>query len=305
MKGSVLQIRILPALVLLSGLLALQWALVPEADTVRLQQKKEKINLAMRQAAHRLLAHAGDTASTIPPVRQVFENEFQLRIEHHFNYDSLPVYLQAALDAYGIEDDYNVTIKSCEAADVLLLGYTRADFMKENDVPCKGRDQGEGCHLLSLVFPEWQAGQAASGDGLRWLLMGGTVLSLGYLIFTLWFFVKNSRRAVQAEVVADNGDSLQFGNTTFEVTNQVVLIDGHRQELTFREAKLLHIFSKNINQLLDRSQLLEEVWGDEGVIVGRSLDVFVSRLRKILKMDTSVKIVNVHSVGYRMEVAEK
>ncbi len=292
-------------MVLLAGLLALQWALVPEADTVRYQQKKEKINLALRQTAHRLLAHAGDTASTIPPVRQVFENEFQLRIEHHFNYDSLPVYLHAALAAYGIEDDYNVAIKSCEVENLLMLGYTKTDFTEENEVPCSGREQGEGCHLLSIVFPEWQASQAASGDWLRWLLMGGTVLSLGYLILTLWFFVKNSRPTAPASAEMENGDALQFGNTTFEVTNQVVLIDGQRQTLTFREAKLLHIFSKNINQLLERNQLLEEVWGDEGVIVGRSLDVFVSRLRKILKMDTSVKIVNVHSVGYRMEVAEK
>ena len=72
--------------------------------------------------------------------------------------------------------------------------------------------------------------------------------------------------------------------------------------LTFRATKLLHYFVNHRNQLLKREQLLENVWEEEGILIGRSLDVFVSRLRKILKADDSLTIKTVHGVGYRLEV---
>jgi DNA-binding response OmpR family regulator len=68
---------------------------------------------------------------------------------------------------------------------------------------------------------------------------------------------------------------------------------------------LLDLFCQNKNQLLPREEILEYVWGDEGVIVGRSVDVFVSRLRKKLKPDDNIKITSVHGVGYRLEIPEK
>ena len=57
------------------------------------------------------------------------------------------------------------------------------------------------------------------------------------------------------------------------------------------------------NEVLSRDTLIAKVWEDEGVIVGRSLDVFISRLRKLLKGDDSVQIKTVHGVGYRLEVS--
>lgn len=96
---------------------------------------------------------------------------------------------------------------------------------------------------------------------------------------------------------------LRFANTDFDPTNQFVQLGDIRQPLTFREAKLLHFFVQHQNQVLERDAILAAVWEDEGILVGRSLDVFVSRLRKILQKDTAVKIANVHGVGYRLEVA--
>ena len=87
-----------------------------------------------------------------------------------------------------------------------------------------------------------------------------------------------------------------------DVENQLLYIADTHHNLTYREAKLLHLFVKNKNQLLERDFILKSVWEDEGIIVGRSIDVFVSRLRKLLQEDTSLKIVAVHGVGYRLEV---
>jgi DNA-binding response OmpR family regulator len=72
--------------------------------------------------------------------------------------------------------------------------------------------------------------------------------------------------------------------------------------LTIKEAKLLSIFAANLNQIVDRNRLQKEVWEDEGVIVGRSLDMFISKLRKKLEQDPNVKLTNIHGKGYKLEV---
>ena len=83
----------------------------------------------------------------------------------------------------------------------------------------------------------------------------------------------------------------------------LILVSGSTSfNLTYREAKLLSLFIGNKNQVLERDFILKSVWEDEGIIVGRSVDVFVSRLRKMLSTDSLVKISAVHGVGYRMEV---
>ena len=87
-----------------------------------------------------------------------------------------------------------------------------------------------------------------------------------------------------------------------DLENQMLYSANTQHNLTFREAKLLHLFIKHPNQVLERDFILKSVWEDEGVTVGRSIDVFVSRLRKLLQEDASLKIVAVHGVGYRLEV---
>ena len=79
-------------------------------------------------------------------------------------------------------------------------------------------------------------------------------------------------------------------------------MNGQLKNLTFREAKLLNYLIQNANQVLDRERILEAIWQDEGMLVGRSLDVFISRLRKLLHEDENIKIVSVHGVGYRFEI---
>ncbi|MBK8554245.1 MAG: winged helix-turn-helix domain-containing protein [Lewinellaceae bacterium] len=67
---------------------------------------------------------------------------------------------------------------------------------------------------------------------------------------------------------------------------------------------MLAYFVGKPNQILPREQILQDVWEDEGIMVGRSLDVFVSRLRKLLQDDDSIKIMSVHGIGYRLETSD-
>ena len=72
--------------------------------------------------------------------------------------------------------------------------------------------------------------------------------------------------------------------------------------MTSKENQVLHIFASNPNQIIDREQLQKQVWENEGVLVGRSLDVFISKLRKKLEIEPNVRIVNIHGKGYQLKI---
>jgi DNA-binding response OmpR family regulator len=74
--------------------------------------------------------------------------------------------------------------------------------------------------------------------------------------------------------------------------------------LTDKECRILELLNKNFGQLITRETLMQEVWINEGVITGRSLDMFVSKLRKKLSSDPALRITNVHGKGYKLEIPE-
>lgn len=108
------------------------------------------------------------------------------------------------------------------------------------------------------------------------------------------------KRTLKDAPKADGGDVFYIGNSVFDYKNLLVTTNGLEEILTYREAKLLKLLCSNKNKLLDRDHILKSVWEDEGVFVSRSLDVFISRLRKRLKADPSVQITSVHGIGYKL-----
>ncbi|WP_206598680.1 response regulator transcription factor [Rufibacter ruber] len=94
-----------------------------------------------------------------------------------------------------------------------------------------------------------------------------------------------------------------LGASTLAFKNLQLHVAGHTHTLTHREAELLRLFAQHPHQLLRREEILQRLWQDDGYFVGRSLDVFISRLRKYLQPDATVKITTVHGRGYKLEVA--
>ncbi|MEO5905509.1 MAG: winged helix-turn-helix domain-containing protein, partial [Saprospiraceae bacterium] len=72
-----------------------------------------------------------------------------------------------------------------------------------------------------------------------------------------------------------------------------------------READILYYLASRPNQVIRRSDILEDIWGKDDYFYGRSLDVFISRLRKYLNEDSSISIENVHSVGFKLNIPER
>lgn len=266
------------------------------SDAVRFS---ENVNLSLRRTVHLLLRANGDSLSVIPPVKQSDANTFSVQMEHMFDYDKLPETLQRSFDAYHIDRPYSVAVLDCKTSEV-KLGYQFFDLKQPGGVPCIGRSRDEGCYTLQIRFtPEAPKPKAA---GNTWLLIsvGSTLAGLG---FVAWNRSRHKKRPENGPQEASAPLSrITFGNSWLDTANQTLSNSETTQTLTFREAKLLALFARNINQVLERDLILKSVWEDEGVIVGRSVDVFVSRLRKMLAADPQVKITAIHGVGYKMEV---
>ncbi len=95
-------------------------------------------------------------------------------------------------------------------------------------------------------------------------------------------------------------DRFRLGKFEFDYTNLSLLNGGKARQLTQKEADLLKLFAEHKNQVLKRSAILKRLWGEDDYFLGRSLDVFISRLRKYLRQDERLKIENIHGVGFRL-----
>lgn len=100
------------------------------------------------------------------------------------------------------------------------------------------------------------------------------------------------------------GDLMQIGGYTFDHSNLTLKLGQESATLTRKEADLLLLLARHKNQLLTREFTLKTIWGTDDYFIGRSMDVFITKLRKHLKGDPSIAITNVHGVGFRLEVPE-
>lgn len=94
----------------------------------------------------------------------------------------------------------------------------------------------------------------------------------------------------------------EIGKYTFDFTTQLIHFNGQQQKLSTKEAELLQLLCLKKNSVLTREEALLSIWHDDNYFNGRSMDVFLSKLRKYLKEDPKVEILNVHGKGYKLLV---
>jgi len=117
------------------------------------------------------------------------------------------------------------------------------------------------------------------------------------------------RRCRQGDTNAQPEDTFSQGIYTlgkyiFDSSNHELRIGDKRISLTTKEVELLRVLYSHKNQLITREKTLKTVWGSDNYFIGRSMDVFITKLRKYLKDDSDISIVNVHGTGFRLEVKE-
>lgn len=118
------------------------------------------------------------------------------------------------------------------------------------------------------------------------------------LLLRMEALLKRSNRNPDEE---KNDSLFSIGSYSFDATNFMLTSAASEKKLTKKEAAVLKLLCQHKNTLLQRQLVLNMVWGDDSYFTGRSLDVFIAKLRKYLKEDDSIRITNVHGIGFKLE----
>lgn len=142
-------------------------------------------------------------------------------------------------------------------------------------------------------------------DKITGLTIGGDdyipkPFSMEELLLKIRIFLKRSQSHPIGE--GTSAKTIKIGEFTFQPDELSLSFNGDVRNLTLKEAELVKYFAENANQVLGRNEILESVWGANDYFLGRSLDVFISRLRKYFKPDPNIKITNLHGIGFRFSV---
>ncbi len=225
----------------------------------------------LRRIGDELLSQSGDSKSRVLPVKKIAENEYQISFENELTFqpDSLVNITQRLLAKDPLARDYVVNVLNCGSSTV-AYGYAISKNKKDDIVACRGRVQPRACYIIDIKFKP--AGIITAKNGY---LLG----SLPFLAFVGFIFLRSvkPRKSLPG---GQNTGMFTLGAVLFDAKNRKLTINGKTIDLTGTETRLLLIFALSPNQTIARSRLQKEIWEDEGVIVGRSLDMFISKLRK-------------------------
>lgn len=92
----------------------------------------------------------------------------------------------------------------------------------------------------------------------------------------------------------------KIGKFTFDTQKQTLVIDGVSKKLTTKESELLSLLCAHMNEILERNYALKHIWIDDNYFNARSMDVYITKLRKLLKDDPQIEIINIHGKGYKL-----
>lgn len=254
---------------------------------------EERIHLALREAVHQLRLAAGDSTSAILPARKESAGRYRVELNRNIEYSHLKGVLSATFQRHQLEYEYRVSVLEC-STNALMLGFISYPADTSTAYPCQEREQLSDCYNLVVTFPALERSSTAAPP-IYWQSIFAVCFALGGYVLARYFPLGKPKAPISEERIPAN-------TFHFDLENQVVIVQGTAHQLTFQEAQLLHFFYMNPNTVLSRDQILAAVWGDEGLKITRTLDVFVSRLRKILQADENISISTVHGVGYRLDV---
>lgn len=256
----------------------------------------------LRRIGHELLLQSGDSTSRVMPVKKVAENEYQISFENEltFHPESLVNTTRRLLARDPLASDYVVNVLNSGNSSV-AYGYAISKNTKDDIVACKGRVQPRARYIIDVKF---------KGTGINATTKGYILGGLPFLAFVGFIFLRSvkpkPRTDLPGKALPEDGQHtgmITLGSVLFDAKDRKLIANGNTIDMTGTETRVLRIFALSPNETIERSRLQKEIWEDEGVIVGRSLDMFISKLRKKLEVDPNIKIVVIRSKGYKLEIS--
>lgn len=289
---------------------------------------ERQVQIALRRVGHHMLLASGDSTSRVLPIEKIADRyKLQFATEFAFDPDQVITLVDSLIQQAGIATGYIVEMEEC-ATGQIVHSYEVSTKTKKEEVACKGRALPKSCYTLfftildennkpytlqtaSNISPENLNEEKQSSSyvkfGLPFIglaLLGAALLYMRRKKNTLAEPTPNEAQDEPEEAPKEKHYEhiITIGAYTFNKHNMMLSMDNESVELTGKESDLLLLLHTSMNNTIDRDVILNAVWGDEGDYIGRTLDVFISKLRKRLEGDPNLKIVNIRGVGYKLIV---
>ncbi|WP_341900885.1 winged helix-turn-helix domain-containing protein [Fluviicola taffensis] len=298
-------------------------------------REEQHILVSMRMIGHQILLYSGDSSSRILPIEKV-NDRYRIQFESAFEFD--PQELSSMIDRLvketKIANSYIVEVERCNTEQV-VYSYEIGDSMTPDLMPCASRSQPKACYVLFITLlskynpltaiyhpvaeksdlsknkealpltttTESARVESKEADSSPKKPMSYSMIALpiGSIFAFVGLFVYFRKRNPHRPN-GNDPDTFTIGNSRFDRKNMTLSFGKETIELSSKESDLLFLLHSNENKTLEREYILKIVWGDEGDYIGRTLDVFISKLRKKLEADSRVKIINIRGIGYKLIV---
>lgn len=262
------------------------------SSRVKAETNDQHIKMALRSIGHEFLIQLNDSTSRVLPIENI-DGRYAIQFEREFSFEPDLLFFATfkELEEFKIKDRYIVEVEECETKKV-VHSFEANRIKKSDSLACRLRELPEGCYVFYFTAIESNQMKESAIHSIwsNWylLIMLATV-AIAYLI--------KKRRSAKLKA-----NLIDMGLFQFDQKGMSLHLKEQSIELSSKETDLLFLLFSNENKTLEREYILKVVWGDEGDYVGRTLDVFISKLRKKLEADSRVKIINVRGVGYRFVI---
>ena len=261
---------------------------------------EQHIEVAMRTIGHQLLLKSGDSTSLVLPI--IKENErYKIQFAKKnlaFQPEDLVAIAKEVIEKAELSTSFILEVEQCDST-AIVYSHENNPMPDKQMNTCMARALPASCYNLLISFndladPVQLLSSNTDESGISLSFGSRTlvyIITCGFILF----LVNYSRKEE-----LNNPHIIPLGEYQFDKRNTELRIDDHKIELTGKEAELLILLYDSVNTTVERNVILNMVWGDQGDYVGRTLDVFISKLRKKLEQDSNVKIVNIRGVGYKL-----
>jgi DNA-binding winged helix-turn-helix (wHTH) protein len=255
------------------------------------------LEVVLRDIGHQLLLSAKDSSSRVLPVKKLNDHTYQISFQNELSFisDSLINLVQRTFQKNTLAKDYIVNLRNCKQNETVFA--FEINSHTGDLTPCRGRKLEVGCYVIEINLLK------KDQFNFFWLLLLIPLSVVGFYVNNT-FRKKGEKEETEEKEeqasISGSHDYIPLGSFQFYTEDHVLKNEHTAISLSEKETKALKIFAENINQIVAREKLMKEIWEDEGIVViSRNVDVLVSKLRKKLSDDNSIKFINVHGRGYK------
>lgn len=294
--------------VIIWSVFALQFA---QAET-----KDQRIKVELRTISHEFLLQLYDTTSRILPIEKV-DGRYEVRFEKEFSFEP-DLLLFAVFKAYEentILEDFIVEVEHCQT-QAIVHSFKASSTREKSMAPCRMRELPPDCYIIYFTevedntpLPITNASITKAEDKPEDIPLLIYIVLISFVAIVLGSLLrkKKTKETIETEEelpsnLIQSNHIITLGEFLFDKKRMTLTRADKTTELSVKETDLLFLLYTNENKTLEREFILNQVWEDEGNYVGRTLDVFISKLRKKLESDSNIKITNVRGVGYRFVI---